>query len=46
MTETYKTAKGICSQVSCLPNQTGCNVEGEFDPCDCKYFNKDKSIKQ
>ena len=43
MKEPYKTEKGICTQVSCIPNETGCNVEGEFNPCDCKYFTKQKS---
>ena len=31
---------GKCSQNSCFPDETGCNVEGCPNPLDCKFYNK------
>lgn len=31
---------GKCSQPSCFPDETGCNVEGCLNPKDCKYYDK------
>ncbi len=34
----YYKVEGICSQESCRPLETGCNVEGESHICKCKFF--------
>lgn len=34
---------GKCSQKTCYPDDTGCNVEGYLNILDCKYYNKGKS---
>jgi hypothetical protein len=31
---------GKCSQPTCFPDETGCNVEGCSNPLDCKHYNK------
>jgi len=31
---------GKCSQPSCFPDETGCNVEGCLNVKDCKYYNQ------
>ena len=36
---------GKCSQPTCYPDETGCNVEGCLNPLDCKYYNKTSTIK-
>ena len=38
--EIVEPKQGKCSQPSCLPHETGCNVEGEFNIEDCKYYTK------
>lgn len=37
---------GRCSQPSCYPDETGCNVEGCQNLNDCKYYNKADSEKE
>lgn len=37
---------GKCSQPSCYPDETGCNVEGCLNPSDCKYYNKTESTNE
>lgn len=37
---------GKCSQPSCFPEDTGCNVEGCANLTDCKFYNKVESSKK
>ncbi|MCB9304062.1 MAG: hypothetical protein H6566_25785 [Lewinellaceae bacterium] len=37
---------GKCSQPSCFPEDTGCNVEGCTNLTDCKYYGKTESSKK
>jgi hypothetical protein len=37
---------GKCSQPSCFPDETGCNVEGCQNINDCKYYNKADTNKE
>jgi hypothetical protein len=40
---------GKCSQITCFPDETGCNVEGCGNPEDCKYYDNgvsnDEAVK-
>jgi len=35
---------GKCSQTTCYPDETGCNVEGYKNLNDCKFYNKNESV--
>ena len=37
---------GKCSQSTCFPDETGCNIEGCPNPLDCKYYNKTESKEE
>src|ERR1041384_3230448 len=37
---------GKCSQETCFPDSTGCNVEGCKNLNDCKWYNKSQSSEE